>query len=171
MARLGRLLATVLLVALWAGPAAAQYGGDDQPDVAVASTTIAPGGTTTVSGSDFTPGSTATVGLDTTVLASTTTAGDGTFAVSVQIPSTALCGDNTLDITSDAGDAASVGITIACRPVAGDDGRGAVRSDVGGLLADTGGNLTVAGALVLALFTAGGVALYATRRKGALDGG
>jgi hypothetical protein len=38
-----------------------------------------------------------------------------------------------------------------------------------GSLATTGSNLTVGSALVVALFAAGGVALYATRRKTGIE--
>ncbi len=162
------LLAAMLLLLFAATPVAAQYGDEDDESVSVSDTTLAPGEDVTVSGEDFTPGSTATISLDGAVLGSTTVADDGTFAVTVSIPASAACGDNTLDIVSDEGDAASFGITIDCTLAAAGDTVDTVDTD-DGALATTGSNLTVGSALVVALFAAGGVALYATRRKTGIE--
>ena len=166
MRRLASLLAASLLLVLMAAPAAAQYDDEEQESVAVlGDTTVAPGEEVTITGEGFTPGATVSVSLDGAVLGTTTVAEDGTFTITVTIPLNAVCGDNTLDITSDEGDAASVAITIPCPTGAAGD----ADEVADGALAATGANVTVGMALVLGLFAAGGVALYATRKKDTIE--
>ena len=131
--------------------------GPNAPTVYTSVSAIGPGGTLTVSGSNFTPNVTVTITLhsDPVVLGTTTSNGSGAYFLVMTIPSDTVPGTHTI-IASDAqGDTASTLLVVT----------GAVPLATSSGLAFTGADIAAlsgVGAIALAL---GGMLILTGRRR------
>lgn len=146
-----------------AAPAAAQYG----PTVSASASTVAPGGTVTISGEGFPPNTEGTVTLDGQVLASFVTDGSGAFSVQVTIPAGLAPGSYTLVATA-GGTSSSTTIQVAAG--------GGTTGVVGGGTTTAAGGLPRTGAddglstmalIGAGLLVVGGLAFVGARRRSA----
>lgn len=155
-ARLAFISAVAVLSLAFATPAFAY--GPNAPSSSSSSSSVAPGGSLTFSGSNFTPGATVTATLHSTpVTLGTTTAGSsGSFSMVVTIPSDTVPGAHTLIATDPDGDSASTAIVVT--------GTVTVATTSSGL-AFTGADIAAlsgVGALAMAL---GGMLILTGRRR------
>jgi hypothetical protein len=152
------LLAGVLM----GSPALAQYP-PAAPTAEASDTKVVPGQPITVSGTDWQAGSDVTISfLSTPLFLGTGTVGpEGTFSAKVTIPSDASAGAHTLRVSGDDRDGvpATVGIAIQVVAAAAEE-----EVDTGGL-AFTGTNISIGLLIVAGLLIAGGLALWAARRR------
>ena len=95
-----------------ASPAVAQYGPVSAATLFVSSTTVAPGGTVTVSGTGFDANSTVTLTLDGVVIGTATTNAAGAFSTTVTIPSGLAAGYYTIIATDSLGRTSSITIYV-----------------------------------------------------------
>lgn len=142
----------------WAVPAFA-YPAGVGPTLSTNTSTVGPGGSLLVTGSNFVPyeGITLTLHSTPVTLATTTANGSGSFSVTVTIPSDTAPGTHTILATGATGDSAStiIVVTGAISPPA----------TVTSGLAFTGADIAAVsgvGAIALAL---GGMLVLASRRR------
>jgi len=162
-----RLLATTAfaiaaMLALFAGSASAQY--EPTGSQVLSDTTVRPGDTITVSGTGCPANASVTTTFDrSTVLGSTTAGSDGTFSLSVTIPSDAVPGRHT--ITSTCGDlvlSSTITVLGASTGTGGSTGTGTG----GGALPRTGTNSTVPLTQIgVGLLAIGGVLMIVARKR------
>lgn len=147
------LIGALMLTALFAAPAAAQY-----PDFAITPGTVNVGGNATFQGSGCAPGSTVTITIDGKVVATVTADASGDYNGSFKADLapgtytvTATCGDvvRTSPLT-----VRSVAVTPPARPGTG-----------GGSLPRTGSNSNVMALVGAGLLVLGGGAVLATRKR------
>jgi hypothetical protein len=147
------LLLNVLLV----GSAFAQY----PPTAAtaeVSDSTVTPGQTITVSGSNWEPGSTVEIRLmsQTFFLGRADVAADGTFSTSVTIPAEVSPGTHVLEVSgTDVNGNPAIATTIL--------------TVLGAISAGTGANLSGSLAILLTLLVVGVAAIVASRRRTKAD--
>lgn len=169
MRRVSIITALTALLLMSAAPAFAQ----DYPPTEVASCTIdttvvSPGGTVSVDCGDWAANTTVEVTVDGDVLGTAQTDGAGNLAVDVTLPSDLAPGDHILRLsgTNAQGEPQTVEIAFTVEGAAAGDQRPAAPGAAAGLPA-TGEDSVLFGVLALGLFTAGGGALYAARRRNA----
>lgn len=139
----------------WAAPAFA-YPAGSGPAVATNTSSTTPGGSMTVTGSNFVPNETITLTLHSTpvTLGTTSASASGTFSVTVTIPSDTTPGTHTILASGATGDSASTTIVVtgAISPpatvtsglpftgadIAAVSGVGAIALALGGMLVLTG---------------------------------
>ena len=168
MSAMKRLFAATLAViglviaAASLGSTASAYPAGTAPSISVSSSTVAPGGSDTVSGTNFTPNSSVSLSLhsDPVDLGTVTTDGSGNFSAAVTIPSSTATGSHTIEaLDTPTGDVATAAITVST------SGTGTGGGGGGGGLAGTGVAVIGIGALGIVLLVGGGLMLMAGRRR------
>ena len=157
------VIGALLLVALVAAPAAAQY------DFTVSPGDVVPGGSVTVSGSGCQPGETVTITLtqvaatkavgDSVVIATATTDANGAFTITFVVPEGTAVGSYTLTANC-GGHQVGVGDLNVVAPGTATTTPGSTTPIV-----RTGSDLTPLGLVGAALITVGGIILIATRTR------
>ena len=146
------LLAALVLVGLFAAPAAAQY-----PGFQVNPGTSRPGGPANFNGKGCQPGETVTIRFDGTVGATVTAKPNGSFNGQFRVPTTATPGTHTVTATC--------GNLVQSAPL---DVRGSevTRPNTGsGSLPRTGTDVDMLGLVGAGLLAAGGSVMLATRKR------
>lgn len=169
MRRVTIISALTALLLMSAVPAFAQ----DYPPIAASctsnTTTVSPGGTVAVDCGGWASNTTVEVSVDGGVLGTAQTDGDGNLSVDVTLPSDLDPGQHTLRLsgTNAQGEQQNVDLAFTVEGAAAPrDQRPAAPGAAAGLPA-TGKDSVLFGVLALGLFTAGGGALYAARRRNA----
>lgn len=164
--RLGTFLTATAVLALLAGPAAAQYPPEG-PTGGVDDTTVESGGQLTVSGSGWQAGSQVTLTLlsRTYHLGTAQVDGNGSFSTTVTIPRNARPGRHTLRMSGTGADGAprTVEISVQIRPAAPPENTPPRQHPPA--LAATGANLGTGALVGVGLLAAGGAAVFAARRR------
>jgi len=150
------LIAAVAALGLSFSAPAFAYGPNAAAVTSNTSST-GPGGSLTVSGSNFTPGGTVTIDIESTpvFLASVTADPTGAFSTTVTIPADTVPGSHTILATDAAGDSATTALTVTgVVPVAASPGLPFTGADIAAL--------SGVGAIALAL---GGMLILTGRRR------
>jgi len=163
------IVATAVLVALAASPAAAQY------TFVVTPGTVSPGATVNASGGGCSPGSDVSITLAPaaakaraatgTEVATGTADDEGNFNIAFQVPAGTAPGEYVVTATC-GGQVQSQTITVQEAP-SPSTGGGTVptRTQGGGSLSTTGSNLNGVGLVGAGLLTAGGLVLVVAKRR------
>lgn len=171
MRRVTIISALTALLLMSAAPAFAQDYPPGAASCTIDATVVPPGGTVSVDCSGWAANTTIEVTVFSghgTVLGTAQTDGDGNLAVDVTVPSDLEPGDHVLRLsgTNAQGEQQNVDLAFTVEGAAARDQRPAAPGAAAGLPA-TGKDSVLFGVLALGLFTAGGGALYAARRRNA----
>lgn len=144
------LIGALMLTALFAAPAAAQY-----PDFAITPGTVNVGGNATFQGSGCAPGSTVTITIDGKVMATVTADASGDYSGSFK----ADLAPGSYNVTATCGD------VIRTSPLTVRSVAVTPPSTGGGALPRTGSNSNVMALVGAGLLVLGGGAILATRKR------
>lgn len=169
MRRVTVVTALTALLLMSAAPAFAQAYPPTAASCTVNVTVVSPGATVSIDCGGWAPNSTVefiVVSQGDRLLGTAQTDADGNLGVDVTLPSDLQPGDHTLRLsgTNAQGEPQNVDIAFT---VQGDGAARPDQPDAAAGLPATGEDSVLFGALALGLFTAGGGALYAARRRNA----